>query len=267
MKIRLQIFLCLFVFIANFALMAQTSSSAPVPIPAPTTTADSAELSKLRADLSWTRKVLMDWPDITRYRDENARMAAPTMNEARVVFMGDSITDGWGRQYGSFFPGKPYVNRGISGQTTPQMLVRFRSDVIALKPKVVVILAGTNDIAGNTGPMTMEQIEDNFVSMVELAKANGIRVVLSSVMPVSDDFQVWTDRRPLDKIIELNAWLKAYAAKNGFVYLDYYSAMLDGRKMFKHELTYDGLHPNAAGYDVMGPLAEKAIALALRKDR
>jgi lysophospholipase L1-like esterase len=147
------------------------------------------------------------------------------------------------------------------------MLIRFRPDVIALKPKVVVILAGTNDIAGNTGPMTLKQIEDNFVSMAELARANGIKVVISSVMPVSDDFQVWTDRRPLDKIVTLNAWIKAYAAKNGFVYLDYYSAMIDERKMFKRELTYDGLHPNAAGYNVMGPLAEKAITLALRKDQ
>jgi lysophospholipase L1-like esterase len=265
MKIRLQIFLCLAVLIAKSALMAQASSAAPAPTPTPA--ADSAELQKLRADLSWARKVLADWPDLARYHDENFHMAVPTANESRVVFMGDSITDGWGRQYGSFFPGKPYVNRGISGQTTPQMLIRFRPDVIALKPKVVVILAGTNDIAGNTGPMTMEQIEDNFVSMGELAKVNGIRVVLSSVMPVSDDFQVWTDRRPPDKIIELNAWLKTYAAKNGFVYLDYYSAMIDERKMFKRELTYDGLHPNAAGYDVMGPLAEKAIALALRKDQ
>jgi lysophospholipase L1-like esterase len=157
------------------------------------------------------------------------------------------------------------VNRGISGQTTPQMLIRFHPDVIALKPKVVVILAGTNDIAGNTGPMTLEQIEDNFVSMVQLAKTNGIKVVLCSVMPISDDFQVWTDRRPPEKIVALNTWLKAYAAKNGFVYLDYYSAMIDERKMFKRELTYDGLHPRNAGYEVMGPLAEKAITQALHK--
>jgi lysophospholipase L1-like esterase len=267
MNIRLQIFLCLAVLIANFALMAQTSSSTPAPTPTPTVAIDSAELSKLRADLSWAHKVLADWPDLARYHEENARMAAPTVNESRVVFMGDSITDGWGRQYGSFFPGKPYVNRGISGQTTPQMLIRFRPDVIALKPKVVVILAGTNDIAGNTGPMTLKQIEDNFVSMAELARANGIRVVLSSVMPVSDDFQMWTDCRPPSKIVELNSWLKTYATKNSLVYLDYYSAMIDDRKMLKRELTYDGLHPNTAGYEVMGPLAEKAIALTLRKDQ
>jgi lysophospholipase L1-like esterase len=266
MKVRLQFFLCISVFIANIALMAQTSSSAPAPADTPTIAVDSVELSKLRADLSWARKVMADWPDLARYRDDNTRMGAPNVNEARVVFMGDSITDGWGRQYGSFFPGKPYVNRGISGQTTPQMLIRFHPDVIALKPKVVVILAGTNDIAGNTGPMTLEQIEDNFMSMAELARANGIRVVLSSVMPVSDDLQVWTDRRPLDKIVTLNTWIKSYAAKNRLIYLDYYSAMIDERKMLKRELTYDGLHPNAAGYAVMGPLAEKAIALALRKD-
>jgi lysophospholipase L1-like esterase len=267
MKICLQTFLCLAALVTGPSLMGQTSASAPAATPTPATVIDSTELQKLRADLSWARKVLLDWPDVGRYRDENARMAAPSTNESRVVFMGDSITDFWGRQRGTFFPGKPYVNRGISGQTTPQMLVRFRPDVIALKPKLVVILAGTNDIAGNTGPMTLEQIEDNLVSMVELAKANGIRVVLSSVMPVSDDFQVWTDRRPLNKIVELNTWLKAYATKNGFVYLDYYSALIDERKMFKRELTYDGLHPNSAGYDVMGPLAEKSITLALHKDQ
>jgi lysophospholipase L1-like esterase len=265
MKIRLQT-LVFFAALTGTSLMGQTGASTPTAAPTPAATIDSTELQKLRADLSWARKVLADWPDLGRYHDENAHMAAPAANESRVVFMGDSITDFWGRQRGTFFPGKPYVNRGISGQTTPQMLVRFHPDVIALKPKVVVILAGTNDIAGNTGPMTLEQIEDNLVSMVELAKANGIKVVLCSVMPVSDDFQVWTDRRPPEKIIELNTWLKTYAEKNGFAYIDYYSAMIDARKMFKRELTYDGLHPNRAGYEVMGPLAEKAIALALRKD-
>ncbi len=206
-----------------------------------------------------------DWPNLARYHDENARLPPPAPGENRVVFMGDSITDGWGRQHGQFFPGKPYVNRGISGQTTPQMLIRFRPDVIALKPKVVVILAGTNDIAGNTGPMTLEAIEDNLVSMAELAQANNIRVVLSAVMPVCDYIKPQTARRPPEKIIALNAWMKDYAAKNNFVYLDYYSAMLDDKEMFRKELTFDGLHPNDAGYEVMGPLAEKAIAAALAK--
>jgi lysophospholipase L1-like esterase len=145
------------------------------------------------------------------------------------------------------------------------MLIRFRPDVIALQPKAVVILAGTNDIAGNTGPMTLEAIEDNLASMADLAKANGIRVVLSSVMPVCDYHQPQTARRPPDKIVALNAWIKDYAAKNRLVYLDYYSAMLDERQMLKRELTADGLHPNAAGYDVMAPLAEKAIAQALAR--
>ena len=206
-----------------------------------------------------------DWPNLARYHDDNAHLAPPAAGENRVVFMGDSITDGWARQYGQFFPGKPYVNRGISGQTTTQMLIRFRPDVIALKPKVVVFLAGTNDIAGNTGPMTLDAIEDNLTSMAELATANNIKVVLSSVMPVCDYIKPQTERRPPEKIIALNAWLKDYAARNGFVYLDYYSAMLDDKEMFRKELTYDGLHPNDAGYEVMGPLAEKAIATALAK--
>jgi lysophospholipase L1-like esterase len=204
-----------------------------------------------------------DWPNLARYHDDNAKLSAPAAAESRVVFMGDSITDGWGRQYSVFFPGKPYVNRGISGQTTPQMLIRFRPDVIALQPKVVVFLAGTNDIAGNTGPMTLEAIEDNFTSMAELARANNIHVVLGSVLPVCDYIKPQTERRPPDKIVALNAWLKSYAAKNNFVYLDYYSAMTDDKQMFRKELTYDGLHPNAAGYEVMAPLAEKAIAAAL----
>ncbi|HEV8042641.1 MAG TPA: SGNH/GDSL hydrolase family protein [Bryobacteraceae bacterium] len=206
-----------------------------------------------------------DWPNLARYHDENAHLAPAAADENRVVFMGDSITDSWGRQHGQFFPGKPYVNRGISGQTTPQMLIRFRPDVIALKPKVVVFLAGTNDIAGNTGPMTLDAIEDNLASMAELATANNIRVVLSSVLPVCDYIKPQTERRPPEKVIALNAWIKDYAARNGFVYLDYYSAMLDDKQMFRKELTYDGLHPNDAGYEVMGPLAEKAIAAALAK--
>ena len=206
-----------------------------------------------------------DWANLAKYRDANAKLAAPASNENRVVFMGNSITEGWQQYFPTMFAGKPYVNRGISGQTTPQMLVRFRPDVVALKPKVVVILAGTNDIAGNTGPMTLEEIEGNLTSMAELAKANGIRIVLSAVMPVCDYIKPQTERRPPSKIIALNQWIRDYSSKNGFVFLDYYSAMVDAQGMLKKELTFDGLHPNAAGYEVMGPLAEKAIEEALAR--
>jgi lysophospholipase L1-like esterase len=222
------------------------------------------EATKLRTALERAQKTLQDWPNLSRYRADNATIQPPKAGEHRVVFMGDSITDSWGRQHGQFFPGKPYINRGISGQTTPQMLIRFRPDVIALKPRAVVILAGTNDIAGNTGPMTLEDIQGNLQSMAELAKANGIRVVLASVLPTSDYIRQQTDRRPNETIRALNDWIKAYAGKNGHVYLDYYSAMLDDSGVLKKELTYDGLHPNAAGYEVMAPLAEKAVAQALR---
>lgn len=222
------------------------------------------DASRLRAELKSAQDKLKDWPNLGRYHDANVQVQPPASGEMRVVFMGDSITDGWGGKYGKFFPGKPYVNRGISGQTTPQMLIRFRPDVIALQPKVVLILAGTNDIAGNTGPSTLEAIRDNLISMAELAKANGIRVVLASLLPVCDYIRPQTARRPPEKIAAINDWMKDYASKNKFVYLDYYSAMLDDKKMLKQELTYDGLHPNDAGYEVMGPLAEKAIAQALR---
>jgi lysophospholipase L1-like esterase len=224
-----------------------------------------AEASKVQAQLARNERMLQDWANLSRYRADDQAVGAPAPGEDRVVFMGDSITDGWGHGPGQFFPGKPYINRGISGQTTPQMLVRFRPDVIALKPKAVVILAGTNDIAGNTGPETLEDIEGNLESMSQLAQANGIRVVLSSVMPVCDYISPQTARRPPQKIIALNNWIKAYCVRNGFVYLDYYSAMLDDSNMLKKELTRDGLHPNAAGYAIMGPLASKAIDTALGK--
>jgi lysophospholipase L1-like esterase len=205
-----------------------------------------------------------DWANLARYRAENATLGPPKPGEQRVVFMGNSITEGWARHFATMFPGKPYVGRGIGGQTTPQMVVRFRQDVIALKPAVVVILAGTNDIAGNTGPSTVEMIEDNLASMVDLANASGIRVVLSSVLPVYD--YAWRPGlEPAPKIIALNKWMKEYAARHGAVYLDYHTAMADERGGLRRELGDDGVHPNEAGYRMMAPLAEKAIAEALRR--
>jgi lysophospholipase L1-like esterase len=225
---------------------------------------ENTDVAKLQSALERSQKTLNDWANLARYRQDNATVPPVKAGEERVVFMGDSITDAWGRSYGKFFPGKPYINRGISGQTTPQMLIRFRPDVIALKPKAVVILAGTNDIAGNTGPMSLEEIQGNLMSMTELARANDIKVVLASVMPVSDALKPQTARRPPEKIRALNEWIKNYASKTGAVYLDYYSAMADDKGMLRTELTYDGLHPNAAGYDLIMPLAQKAIDQALR---
>lgn len=205
-----------------------------------------------------------DWPQLARYREANARLGPPAAGEQRVVFYGNSITDAWAKYFDEMFPGKPYVGRGISGQTTPQMLVRFRQDVIALEPAVVVILAGTNDIAGNTGPSTLEMIEDNLESMVELAKANGIRVVLSSVLPAYD-YPWRPGMEPAGKIVALNAWMRDYAAAHDVVYLDYHSTMADERQGLRAELTSDGVHPNEAGYRVMASLAEQAIARALQR--
>ncbi|HEY3939834.1 MAG TPA: SGNH/GDSL hydrolase family protein [Bryobacteraceae bacterium] len=244
------------VFLSVLIAASQAVAQVAAPPAAP-------DLSKLQTQLARDQRILQDWPNLARYREENANLAPPAAGVDRVVFMGDSITDGWGRHYGKFFPGKPYLNRGISGQTTPQMLVRFRQDVIDLKPKVVVILAGTNDIASNTGPESLADIEGNLTGMVELAKADQIRVVLSSVMPVCDYIKPQTARRPPETILALNAWIKDYCDKNGLVYLDYYTAMLDDHKMLKKELTFDGLHPNDAGYEVMSPLASEAIAKVL----
>jgi lysophospholipase L1-like esterase len=221
------------------------------------------ELRNLQMRLAQDERILQDWPNLARYREDNQKLEPAAPEEKRVVFMGDSITDAWGRTHGKFFPGKPYVNRGISGQTTPQMLIRFRPDVIDLSPKAVVILAGTNDIAGNTGPETLAGIEGNLASMAQLAQANQIRVVLASVMPVCDCFVPQTAKRPPDKIVALNSWIKDYCDRNGFVYLDYYSAMADDKGMLKKNLTYDGLHPNDAGYELISPLASAAIAKAL----
>jgi lysophospholipase L1-like esterase len=210
-------------------------------------------------------RTLNDWAFLAKYKAANAALGAPAPNENRVVFMGDSITEGWGEKNparGEFFPGKPYVNRGISGQTTPQMLVRFRDDVIALKPEAVVILGGINDIAENTGPTTLEEIEGNITSMAELARAGGIRVVLCSVLPASD-FPWHRGLEPAPKVRALNAWMKDYAAKNDLVYVDYYSAMATPDGGMKPELASDGVHPTKAGYAIMAPLAEKGIAQAL----
>jgi lysophospholipase L1-like esterase len=230
---------------------------------------DTAELTNRLADQT---KQLQDWPNLARYHDSNGTVPTLASGESRVVFMGDSITDMWAQpRFGGFFPGKPYIDRGISGQTTPQMLIRFRPDVIALRPRVVVILAGTNDLAGNTGPVTLQAIEDNLTSMAELARANGIRVVLASVLPVSNyghdgqgnPVDMRTRRAP-EKIVELNGWIKKYAADKGHIYLDYFSATVDAQGLLKRDLSEDGLHPNPQGYAVMAPLAESAIQDALK---
>jgi lysophospholipase L1-like esterase len=231
--------------------------------PAPTLTPDQAR-EKWRESKAATLRD--DFGELARYRDANAALKPPGPGENRVVFFGDSITDIW--HLDEYFPGKPYINRGIGGQTTPQMLIRFRQDVIDLHPKVVVILAGTNDIAGNTGPMRIEDIEANYASMAEIAHANNIRVVFSSVLPVHNytpqSLSLFAGRPP-EKILALNGWLKAYVeAYPNCLYLDYFSAMIDEKGLLKRELAEDGLHPNAAGYKVTAPLAEGAIHDALK---
>lgn len=206
-----------------------------------------------------------DWANTARFQIENDSIRLPTKDENRVVFMGNSITEGWKSFRPEFFENKSFVNRGIGGQTTPQMLVRFRQDVIALKPKIVIILAGVNDIAGNTGPSTLEMIMDNIISMAELAKANDIKVIFSSVLPAFD-FSWRPGLEPSTKIIALNKMIKAYADENKIVYLDYFSAMVDERNGLKDEYTYDGVHPNEAGYKTMEPLALEAIAKAFSEN-
>ena len=243
--------------------VATTQSSAASPAACP-------EMATALTTLLARDVRLRDWAEMARYREANKTLPAASGSEARVVFMGDSITDAWQQpRYGGFFPGKPYVDRGISGQTTPQMLVRFRRDVIDLRPKAVVILGGTNDIAGNTGPMTNEEIQGNLASMSELAHAHNIKVVLASITPVSEyhvrpNTAPQTTARPMDRIKAMNDWIKSYAASHGDVYLDYFSAMTDDKGLMRAELTEDDLHPNAKGYAIMGPLADAAIARALK---
>ncbi len=205
-----------------------------------------------------------DWAYLERYREDNLKIGNPAPNENRVVFYGNSITDFWINIMPEFFEGEPYVDRGISGQTTPQMLIRFRQDVVNLKPSVVVILAGINDINGNTGPSTLEMIEDNISSMTEVARANGIRVALCSVLPC-DSIYSRPDLHPAERVVQLNTWIKKYASDNGCIYVDYFSSMTDGKDGLKKEYTSDGIHPNKAGYSVMGPLAQAAIMKALGK--
>ncbi|HEY3039636.1 MAG TPA: SGNH/GDSL hydrolase family protein [Pyrinomonadaceae bacterium] len=266
--------LSIVLFICAVAGLAQANPQ-PSPSPPQSPPAESADCSQAKATVARLDTKLKDWPALARYHDDNTKVAPSDKNQKRVVFMGDSITDSWNNPAnGGFFPGKPYIDRGISGQTTPQMLIRFRPDVIALGPEVVVILAGTNDIAGNTGPMTLQGIEDNLVSMAELARVHGIRVVLSSLLPVSDyektaDGQPrnQTTRRPPAQIRALNDWMKKYALENKLTYLDYYSAMIDDKGFLKDELSNDGLHPNIQGYAVMAPLAERAIEAALKKKK
>ena len=234
------------------------TTAAPATNVAPAAPAVSAkEISAMEAKLA-------DWPQLARYREANATLAPVAQGEQRVVFYGDSITDGWGRRpdTGDFFPGKPYVNRGISGQTTPQMVVRFRQDVINLRPAAVVILAGTNDVAGNTGPMTPEMTEDNFRSMIDLAKANGIRVIVASITPAAD-YPWRKGLAPGPKIRALNNWLQGYCVNHSVTYLDYYTALVGEDGGMKEGTSFDGVHPNAKGYAIMAPLAQASIDKAL----
>jgi lysophospholipase L1-like esterase len=241
-----------------FLLLAACGLLFTFALSAQTTAAPLSEWQK-----QFNNRMLTDFPWLARYEEDNLKLGAPAAGENRVVFMGDSITEGWHFDVPEIgFPGKPYINRGISGQTTPQMLVRFRQDVIKLQPKVVVILAGINDIAGNTGPMTIEQTEDNLASMAELAAANHIRVVLCSVLPAFD-FPWHPGLVPAPKVLALNQWIKAYAAEHGHIYVDYHTAMKDSRDGLPATLSGDGVHPLPAGYMVMAPLVEAGIEKAL----
>jgi lysophospholipase L1-like esterase len=258
--------LALMLFVGSSALVSSTGQApAAAQAPLPPALLECPDLAAALRGVAANDARLRDWPQIARYREANR-----TVTGADVVFMGDSITDYWPQpRFGAFFPGKRYVGRGISAQTTPQMLIRMRPDVIALHPKVVVILGGTNDIAGNTGPMTDDQIEGNLASIAELAGANGIKVVLSSITPVSNYHMATpnavpqTTSRPLARVRAINNWMREYATAHKHVYLDYFPAMVDDKGLLRAELSGDDLHPNAAGYAIMAPLAEAAIQRAL----
>jgi lysophospholipase L1-like esterase len=238
--------------------------------PPPTSIAPSTSTAPLKhPDNDYWRKhdtqLLTDFPWLARFKEADVKLGAPSPGESRVVFMGDSITEGWHFDSpGGVFAQKPYINRGISGQTTPQMVLRFHQDVIALQPKVVVILAGTNDIAGNTGPMTLEETEANIAAMAEMATANHIRVVLCSILPAFD-YPWQPGLTPAPKIDAINAWIKEYAAKKGHVYVDYHSSMKDEHDGLPPNLSGDGVHPLPAGYVIMAPLVEAGIAKALAR--
>ena len=250
---------------ATVAAGAQPSGTAPeAKTPAPVQTQNAPAPPPMSAwESAHQEQLRTDWPWLARFKEADLKVPSPAPGENRVVFMGDSITEGWhfDKPEGSF-PDKPYINRGISGQTSPQMVLRFRQDVIELQPKVVVILTGTNDIAGNTGPMTLEQTEDNLASMADLATANHIRVVLCSVLPAYD-FPWHPGLDPAPKIVALNTWIKSYAAEKGYVYVDYHAAMKDQRDGLPANLSKDGVHPLPAGYAVMAPLVEAGIKSAV----
>jgi len=227
------------------------------PIRAQVSSAD-ATATQLAQQVAQMKEQLADWASLHRYRDENTALPPVTKDEQRVVFFGDSITDFWGRKAGSFFPGKPYVNRGIWGQTTPQMLLRFEQDVVHLHPAVVVVLAGTNDIAGNTGPSTPQMIEDNFSAMAAIARQNGIKMVFASILPA--DHYWWSPTvHPVEAIRTVNQWLKIFCSQHGLTYLDYYGSMADSKGAMRKGLSSDGVHPTTQGYNVMAVLAERSI--------
>jgi lysophospholipase L1-like esterase len=262
---------CAAIALSVLSAHAQTSPNATTNLKSPAR----AEQAAAQHKNAHEERLLTDWPDLAKYRESDAAFPPPAPGEDRVVFMGDSITEIWPfhSEYpgtyplakdSEFFPGKPYINRGISGQTTPQMLVRFRQDVIDLHPRVVVILAGTNDLAGNTGPESIEDIEGNLKSMSDLAHANGIEVVLCSILPAYD-YPWKPGMEPSPKIVALNQWMKSYAAEKGDVYVDYYAAMVDARGGLPSSISIDGVHPNKAGFEIMAPLAEAGIAKALAK--